>query len=169
MNYASIARSERAEVFWIRQAGFLDDSKPRLWSWPMSRKPIHNEKSLSRTKKALGDNARNPTSDGCLSKDNRRLAWRWVSGLFDRFLIDVDRKYRTGCYSTTIAIYLRRVSPPSLYSWRSLLLWRSILQWTSAFVTTSALAKLRGVETLPPWTDREEKDFSRSPHCRINF
>ena len=40
-------------------------------------------------KEALGDKARNPKSDGCLSRDNRRLAWHRVSGLFDRFLIDV--------------------------------------------------------------------------------
>lgn len=76
-------------------------------------KSIHNEKSLSHTKKVLGDNTRNPTA-AC-----RRTisASRDIEcpGLFDRFLIDVNRKYRTGCFSTTVAIYLRRVSPPSLF------------------------------------------------------
>lgn len=71
-------------------------------------------------KEALGDKARNPTSDGCLSRDNRRLAWHRVSGLFDRFLIDVKPQI--------VAIYLRRVSPPSLFV-EIVVPWKSTPQW----------------------------------------
>lgn len=81
--------SERGNPRDLQASRYHDVPKLRLWSRPMS-KPIHNEeKVVVAHKKALGDKARDPTSDGCLSGDNRRLAWHRVSGLFDRFLIDV--------------------------------------------------------------------------------
>lgn len=69
------ARREIGAIFSIRRnatsSGLIPGRACEVGRW-QSR--FHNEKSLSRTKTALGDKAGTRTGDGCLSKDNRRLA-----------------------------------------------------------------------------------------------
>jgi len=83
-----LSERENPRIFQIRQT---DSSMIPSCACEVGR--CQNQSTMKKVvvvhKEALGDKARNPTSDGCLSRDNRHLAWHRVSGLFDRFLIDV--------------------------------------------------------------------------------
>lgn len=119
-------------------------------------KLIHNKKSLSRTKKALSaTKPRNRTSDGCPSRDNRRLTWHRVSpGLFDRFLIDVDRKYRAAAASHNRRdIFTTCVTSLSLFL---LCLGKPIPQWVIPRSCNEPLAKFLRKHLSLPLLHRED-------------
>lgn len=106
--------SERGNSRNLQASRFPDDSKPRLWSWPMS-KPIHNEKkSLSRTKKHLATKPETQRATAACQGTIGASRDIECPGCLTVFWLTSNRKYRAGCFSI-VAIYLRRVSPPSLF------------------------------------------------------